>query len=62
MKKLTTFLLGLHLSLLSHFVSAESAALSNQQKDVVELVTGLPKPPFIMEEENTGLQLSLIHI
>lgn len=60
MRKLTTFLLGWHLSLLIILACAESAAVSNQQKDVVELVTGLPKPPFIMEQQNSGLQLDII--
>jgi len=29
-------------------------------KQVIELVTGLPKPPFIMDKDGNGLQLELI--
>ena len=56
MKKLT-----LILSLLISFMSVAVFAFPNKEKiDNIELVAGLIKPPFIIEEKGKGLQLDLI--
>jgi polar amino acid transport system substrate-binding protein len=62
------FLFFVFLSLSVSFISASEGVTGSSQKAInvndspcnINIVAGLPKPPFIVEENGTGLQLDLI--